>query len=102
MSKSMDRRARRLNAFQERVDRKTLYDQHAGICGICRTPVSFKEMTIDHVIPLAKGGIHSYANTQPAHEECNLAKGCQMPDGIVISRPSHRKANYFNRPTLAA
>jgi 5-methylcytosine-specific restriction endonuclease McrA len=32
-------------------------------------------MHIDHVIPLARGGEHSYANAQAAHGPCNMRKG---------------------------
>lgn len=31
--------------------------------------------TIDHVVPLAKGGEHSWANVKLAHFSCNSAKG---------------------------
>ena len=34
---------------------------------------------VDHVYPLSRGGEHSYRNTQPAHPECNIAKGDKMP-----------------------
>jgi 5-methylcytosine-specific restriction endonuclease McrA len=51
-------------------------------CRICGEPVDFsrrapdpRAATIDHVIVLSKGGAHSYANTQLAHLQCNMAKG---------------------------
>lgn len=31
--------------------------------------------SLDHVIPMSKGGAHSYANTQLAHWLCNVTKG---------------------------
>jgi 5-methylcytosine-specific restriction endonuclease McrA len=100
-SKSARRRARRLNAFVENVDRKTLYERDKGVCGICKGPVSYEQMTIDHIVPLARGGLHSYANTQPAHEECNLAKGEMMPDEYAPSRSSKQRQPYLNQPALA-
>lgn len=101
MSKSAGRRAKRLSAFVENVDKKELWKRHDGICGICRTPVALDHTTIDHVVPLSRGGLHSYANTQPAHSECNTAKGNQMPDEHgPISAPKQRQP-YFNRPLLA-
>ena len=30
--------------------------------------------SLDHVIPIARGGEHSYANTQIAHLTCNIRK----------------------------
>ncbi|WP_130291612.1 HNH endonuclease [Pseudonocardia sediminis] len=57
-------------------------DRFAGRCGLCDRgidedlkhpdPMSF---SVDHIIPLARGGEHTYANTQPAHLRCNLSKG---------------------------
>jgi 5-methylcytosine-specific restriction endonuclease McrA len=42
--------------------------------------------TVDHVIPLALGGEHSYANTQLAHMRCNMSKGSRatVPDVTSI------------------
>ena len=34
--------------------------------------------TIDHVVPLAKGGEHSWANVKLAHFSCNSAKGDKL------------------------
>jgi 5-methylcytosine-specific restriction endonuclease McrA len=30
---------------------------------------------VDHKVPLARGGEHSYENVQPAHPFCNGSKG---------------------------
>jgi 5-methylcytosine-specific restriction endonuclease McrA len=35
-------------------------------------------MHLDHIVPLARGGEHSYANTQPAHPTCNRRKGAKV------------------------
>lgn len=74
------RRARKAQAFVERVFRSVLWKQHHGLCGICHTPVPIELMHVDHVVPLARGGAHSYANTQPAHPRCNLRKGASLPE----------------------
>jgi 5-methylcytosine-specific restriction endonuclease McrA len=31
-------------------------------------------VSLDHVIPISKGGSHTYANTQCAHLLCNIQK----------------------------
>ena len=56
------------------------------ICGICGNPVDFKEKypsplspTVDHIIPIAKGGHPSdLANLQLAHRWCNRAKSDKL------------------------
>jgi 5-methylcytosine-specific restriction endonuclease McrA len=67
------RRARKLNQFVEKVDPQIVFDRDQGICGICILPIE-GDFHVDHVIPLSKGGEHSYANTQSAHPLCNMQK----------------------------
>ena len=49
-------------------------------CQICGKKVSVKPVpdpkaaTIDHIIPIAKGGKHEAKNCQLAHFECNWRK----------------------------
>jgi 5-methylcytosine-specific restriction endonuclease McrA len=98
MSKSDRRRARRIKLVIEDIDRMTLWASHGGVCGLCRGLVTLEEMTIDHVVPLAKGGLHSYANTQPAHSDCNQDKGDDLPDDYITPRRKQRRQVYYNRP----
>lgn len=69
-----NRRARKLDQFVESVDAQILYEMHGGMCGICKEFIG-GEFHVDHIIPLSKGGLHGYVNTQPAHPSCNLRKG---------------------------
>jgi hypothetical protein len=66
-------RARKKNQFVENVDRQIVYETHGGMCGICKEFIIGK-FHVDHVIPLAKGGVHCYTNVQPAHPLCNIRK----------------------------
>lgn len=70
-------RARRLDSLVEHVDRLILYERDDGICGICQKPVGL-DFHVDHVVPLSRGGAHSYANTQIAHPSCNISKGARI------------------------
>lgn len=77
------RRALQHNAFVEDVDRAELWRQHQGKCGICNQPVKLNKTTIDHIIPLCRGGDHSYENCQPAHSECNMIKDDMLPEELL-------------------
>lgn len=35
-------------------------------------------MSVDHIVPLARGGSHSADNVQSAHLLCNLRKGARV------------------------
>lgn len=68
------RRARKQGQFVEKVYKSKVWKRDAGICGICHDPADPADWHLDHVIPLARGGEHSYANTQVSHPACNLRK----------------------------
>ena len=59
-----------------------LGERDAWVCGICTGPVD-RDLeypdrmcaTVDHVVPISKGGRHVWANVQLAHLDCNMAKG---------------------------
>lgn len=80
------RRARMKNAFVEKVDPLIVFERNNWICQLCQTPVSKSKnrnlvdiASLDHIIPISKGGEHSYANTQLAHLSCNIRKGASTP-----------------------
>jgi 5-methylcytosine-specific restriction endonuclease McrA len=69
------RRATQKSVFVEVVDPKVVFKRDQGVCGICLTSVDpAGPWEIDHIIPLSKGGEHSYANVQLSHRKCNRAK----------------------------
>ena len=73
------RNAKKLEQFIEVVDPLVVYNRDKGICGICHKIVSIDDYHIDHIIPLSKGGEHSYNNVQLAHSKCNLHKWANVP-----------------------
>ena len=77
-----EREARKRNQFVERVDTAVLHARDGGYCGICKEYVSSQDASIDHVIPLSKGGEHSYANTQVSHPLCNMRKSAKILEGV--------------------
>ena len=70
---AQSRRAKEHNQFIEYIDRIEVFNRSLGICGICTKKIE-SDFHVDHIIPLSKGGLHSYANVQAAHPECNLRK----------------------------
>lgn len=65
----------------ETVYTDALRERDQDRCGICGGIVPLTvwpdpySATIDHIVPVSKGGEHSYANTQLAHFRCNTEKG---------------------------
>jgi 5-methylcytosine-specific restriction endonuclease McrA len=70
--------------FDETITLKALRARDKDICQICGEPVNDKDIkdghirkrypTLDHIIPLSKGGSHTWDNIQLAHIGCNAGK----------------------------
>jgi 5-methylcytosine-specific restriction endonuclease McrA len=76
------RRARLRFDFVEMVDPIRVFDRDGWRCHLCHRKVDKRldgrhrmGPTLDHLIPIADGGEHSYANTALAHRACNSRKG---------------------------
>ena len=52
-----------------------LIEQWNNQCAYCGSVERKKELTIDHVVPLAKEGTDEYTNLVPACRSCNMSKG---------------------------
>ena len=62
-----------------------VFDRDGWVCGLCAEPVSRNatypdplSASLDHVIPLSRGGSHSLDNVQLAHLACNVSKGARV------------------------
>lgn len=71
-----------------RVSRRIVWERDNGNCWICGKPCSRKYTstdmmapTIDHVIPISKGGSHTMDNVRLAHLICNSAKSDKLHEG---------------------
>lgn len=51
----------------------------AGRCHYCGAQVPPKELTLDHVLPLVRGGKSTRGNCVPACKECNSRKQHLLP-----------------------
>lgn len=76
------RRAKKAAAYIEDVDRQAIFERDGWTCQICQRPLDRTTKvpdlwapTIDHIVPLARGGTHEPRNCQAAHFSCNARKG---------------------------
>lgn len=94
------KRARNFNVPYENVDRLSVFQRDEYKCWICgkKTLSDFAysegsgcphpdSPTLDHVIPLSRGGPHSYSNTRCACFLCNCQKGDKI--GFVKCQDRH-------------
>lgn len=81
LSWNQNRRARKRDAFVEHVEVGAVYERDNWVCHICGGKVDcmLKHpdpmcVSLDHIVPLSKGGEHSYINCATAHLRCNIQK----------------------------
>lgn len=60
--------------------RRTIYEKADGCCQLCGRRIGFHDMTVDHIIPLEKGGSNDLDNIQAACAVCNRFKANVYPD----------------------
>lgn len=63
--------------------RKMLYNKYDGVCQLCGKKLTLKEMTLDHIVPLACGGIDDVSNIQIACKQCNWLKADSLPEDFA-------------------
>lgn len=81
-------RKRGAGSYESGIDHESVYDNSDGTCALCGGRVADPSVwwdwdgktwmplapTVDHIIPLARGGPHTWANVQLAHNRCNTLK----------------------------
>jgi 5-methylcytosine-specific restriction endonuclease McrA len=84
-SGDLRRRARRAAVPSEDVRPSVVFERDVWICHLCEGPIDrlvvFPDpmsSSVDHVIPLSRGGHHIYSNCAAAHLVCNLRKGSRI------------------------
>ena len=96
------RRARKFGVGYERFWRRSIYERDGWLCQICSLPVDRSSEpdrhlrpSLDHKVPLSRGGAHSRENVQCAHWICNSRK-THSPDG-GLHAGELMKAEYATR-----
>lgn len=73
---------------QREWNRKVLLNKFNSCCAHCGDQVNLihddpKQATIDHIVPLSRGGLDNIRNMQLLCNECNQAKGNQLEQEIT-------------------
>jgi len=87
------RRLRIKSQYHDSISLEILYQRDKGKCWICKRKTDYNDKyidnkgnqitginhpSIDHVIPLSKGGSHTWDNVRLAHMGCNTEKNNKM------------------------
>ena len=69
----------RAKARQIRASQWWKRKRATGICHYCKGQFPPKELTMDHIIPVARGGRSEKFNLVPCCKECNTKKRQMLP-----------------------
>lgn len=56
------------------INRERVAKRDGWMCGICGKIVTRANWSLDHIIPLSRGGSHTYQNVTLAHRLCNIRR----------------------------
>lgn len=65
-------------AILEMIELGLVAERDGWRCHICKGKVAVDEASVDHLIPLSKGGDHSWENVALAHKRCNSRRGAGL------------------------
>lgn len=67
------------------INHLEVFERDEWICHICKKLIDrtlrgdhWWRATLDHIIPLSKGGTHTYDNVAACHWRCNMVKGNKL------------------------
>jgi 5-methylcytosine-specific restriction endonuclease McrA len=80
------------NYFNSNFSRKALVKRDNSTCQFCNKKLPASQVTVDHVIPRAQGGITSFINCVVACHACNNKKADRTPEQagmVLVKKPTH-------------
>jgi len=76
------KKRRAIYAQGDEIDHLVLFEKFNWTCGICDGNINRRyrfphlwAATVDHIVPISKGGTHTWDNVRPAHAKCNFERG---------------------------
>lgn len=86
-AKTQSRRAVSRGVHADRISPREVYDRDEWFCGICGESIDSslsyphpKSVSLDHVVPISKGGAHTFDNVRAAHWLCNTRRGARVEE----------------------
>lgn len=73
-------------------ERQQIHSKCNGHCAYCGCELDYKDMQVDHMIPISRGGADELSNMLPACRSCNHYKATLGVEGFrqYLSRIAYR------------
>lgn len=72
---SAAKRRRRIAQSAIRKWKTSIIARDGYVCGLCHNSVEPQDVSLDHILPITRGGSDDVTNLQVAHRLCNSQKG---------------------------
>lgn len=93
-----DKRIPKEQMIDKDITLEALYRRDSGVCYLCGKKCDWNDKagnvvgplypSIDHVVPVSKGGFHSWDNVLLAHFECNVTKSDALEKDLIQKIPT--------------
>lgn len=100
----LNRCSKKLKGFESRrftaKERRDIYIRDKGTCGICGRFVPPDSFTVDHIVPISKGGTYDYSNLQCCCRKCNQLKDDALQDDffqVMLSVVDYQISDKHNK-----
>jgi len=67
--------------------------KNRGICHYCERKFKPSDLTMDHILPIARGGVTAPGNVVPACRECNASKKLESPIDDLFAQIARENQN---------
>jgi 5-methylcytosine-specific restriction endonuclease McrA len=102
------RRARKMNANTVHYERYDIFGRDRGICYLCNQAIDYDlsrpnqmSFSIDHIIPISKGGDDTPDNVASSHLSCNQSKHTKVIDRLT-NLAHHLDMNHILKERIVA
>ena len=68
-----------------RSQKQALFKNSDMICPICGLPINESDVTVDHILPVSRGGTNVDSNLRLVHHNCNQLKGNFTDDELCTN-----------------
>jgi 5-methylcytosine-specific restriction enzyme A len=69
-----------------------------GVCAYCQTVFAADELTMDHIVPLSRGGRSTKGNVVPCCKTCNTEKKYWTPAELLLQQLRAQESQALPEP----